>query len=65
MNGREVLDRKRDEQSFNNSYSLGKVLGSGAFSVVKLGTQKSTGKKVAVKIVKTGIESFIMRMQLY
>ena len=38
--------------SFEAQYTLGKKLGSGTFSVVKEGTNKQTGKKYAIKIVK-------------
>jgi serine/threonine protein kinase len=36
---------------FKDKYTLGSVLGQGSYSVVKLGTRISDGKKVAVKIV--------------
>jgi len=38
-------------KKFNKSYMLARELGSGAFSVVKLGVNKQTGENVAVKIV--------------
>mmetsp|Transcript_14305 Transcript_14305/g.21416 ORF Transcript_14305/g.21416 Transcript_14305/m.21416 type:complete len:408 (-) Transcript_14305:251-1474(-) len=36
---------------FDKMYELGEELGSGAFSVVKAGTNKATGEKVAVKVI--------------
>lgn len=36
---------------FKDKYSVGQVLGSGSYSIVKLGRRLSDGKKVAVKIV--------------
>ena len=44
-------DSSNTMQSFANTYDEGKELGSGAYSVVKVGTHKITGNKVAVKIV--------------
>ncbi len=42
--------------SFERTYRLGEKLGEGAFSVVRLGVNKQTQQKVAVKIVnKRGI----------
>jgi len=42
--------------SFKSIYSLGEILGEGAFSVVKLATNKKTKQKVAVKIIsKSGL----------
>jgi len=38
-------------RNFHKVYMLGRDLGTGAFSVVKLGVDKHTGHKVAVKIV--------------
>lgn len=38
-------------RKFNQCYMLAKELGSGAFSVVKLGIHLETSKKTAVKIV--------------
>jgi serine/threonine protein kinase len=38
-------------RKFNQCYMLAKELGSGAFSIVKLGIHLETGKKTAVKIV--------------
>mmetsp|Transcript_6791 Transcript_6791/g.14531 ORF Transcript_6791/g.14531 Transcript_6791/m.14531 type:complete len:365 (+) Transcript_6791:34-1128(+) len=38
-------------KKFNKAYMLARELGSGAFSIVKLGVNKSTGENVAVKIV--------------
>jgi serine/threonine protein kinase len=38
-------------KTFNKSYLLARELGTGAFSVVKLGVNKATGESVAVKIV--------------
>ncbi len=44
--------------SFEQTYRLGEKLGEGAFSVVRLGVNKQTQQKVAVKIVnKRGISS--------
>ena len=34
-----------------DSYELSKELGSGTFSVVRLGVHKPTGRKVAVKVI--------------
>jgi len=34
------------------SYTLGKVLGRGAFSVVKEGKRKTDGARFAVKVIK-------------
>lgn len=43
-------------KTFKEAYTLGEVLGEGAFSVVKLATNKRTGQKVAVKIIhKSGL----------
>lgn len=41
----------RGTKTFNKSYLLARELGTGAFSVVKLGVNKATGESVAVKIV--------------
>ncbi len=40
--------------SFAREFRLGEELGSGAFSVVRLGTNVKTGEKVAVKIISKG-----------
>lgn len=37
-------------EKFEETYTLGRVLGSGAFSTVLLGTNKSSGQTVAVKV---------------
>ncbi len=37
---------------FDSVYSLGHEIGSGNFSIVRIGTHKQTGEKHAVKIVK-------------
>jgi len=39
------------EGKFGSKYKLGKELGTGAFSVVKEGTNKETGNKFAVKVI--------------
>jgi calcium/calmodulin-dependent protein kinase I len=39
------------EAAFNEKYELFKVLGTGAFSEVRLGTDKRTGKQFAIKII--------------
>jgi serine/threonine protein kinase len=36
----------------NGAYTLGKVLGTGNFATVRLGTSKTTAKEVAVKIIE-------------
>eukprot|EP01035_Chromulina_nebulosa_P037969 gene37969-51277_t len=41
----------KDAKKFNQTYMLARELGSGAFSVVKLGIHHETGQKTAVKIV--------------
>ena len=41
------------DYNFDN-YEIIKILGSGAFSQVFLGTQLSTGQKVAIKVLKSG-----------
>lgn len=41
----------REVKKFNQTYMLARELGSGAFSVVKLGIHQETGQKTAVKIV--------------
>jgi calcium/calmodulin-dependent protein kinase I len=38
-------------QAFNEKYELNRVLGTGAFSEVRLGTDRKTGKQYAIKIV--------------
>jgi calcium/calmodulin-dependent protein kinase I len=43
-----ILTENRDVHTV---YSIGKTLGSGAFSVVKLGTHRITGNTFAVKII--------------
>lgn len=43
--------RQPPVRKFNQSYLLSKELGTGAFSVVRLGINKVTGKNAAVKIV--------------
>ena len=47
---------KGKPKTFKEAYTLGEVLGEGAFSVVKLATNKQTKQKVAVKIIhKSGL----------
>lgn len=41
----------RKQTTFRQKYTISKILGEGSYSVVKLGTKISDGKKVAVKIV--------------
>ena len=38
-------------QGIDVKYEMGAVIGTGAFSTVKIGTERSTGRKVAVKII--------------
>ena len=39
-----------------SAYHLGQLLGSGSFGEVRLGTERCSGKKVAIKIIeKRGI----------
>jgi len=51
----EKQERKRifnlNDEAIEESYDLGEFLGKGTFATVKKGTNKSTGKKVAVKII--------------
>lgn len=42
---------KSSPKTVEEAYEVGKVLGRGAFSVVKLGTSKTTGEKVAIKCI--------------
>ena len=51
--GRSEAIEEFDTQNvgFEKIYKLGKVLGEGAFSVVKLGTHKKTGKQYAIKCI--------------
>jgi serine/threonine protein kinase len=42
---------KHTEAGFNECYRLGRVLGSGAFSTVRLAVDRSTGKEWACKVV--------------
>jgi len=57
-------------KKFNQSYMLARELGSGAFSVVKLGVHLETGKKSAVKIVskkklsEEDLTSLMMEIQI-
>ncbi|KAF2070104.1 hypothetical protein CYY_008578 [Polysphondylium violaceum] len=41
--------------SITKIYDMGNQIGTGKFSVVKLATEKSTGKKVAIKIMKKSV----------
>jgi Ca2+-dependent lipid-binding protein len=43
--------KERRKAQIRDFYEIGKVLGRGGFSVVKEGTNKSTGEKVAIKIL--------------
>lgn len=40
-----------DKQMLESKYQVGKEIGRGGFSVVQEGTEKSTGRKVAIKII--------------
>ena len=42
----------RCKLSFEETYNMGKLLGEGAFSIVREATHKETGEKLAVKIIK-------------
>eukprot|EP01114_Cavostelium_apophysatum_P003103 TRINITY_DN1283_c0_g1_i1.p1 TRINITY_DN1283_c0_g1~~TRINITY_DN1283_c0_g1_i1.p1 ORF type:complete len:492 (+),score=179.30 TRINITY_DN1283_c0_g1_i1:41-1477(+) len=44
-------EKEQKVTSIEQKYDLGKVIGRGAFSVVKIGIRKSNGKKYAVKII--------------
>lgn len=44
-------NQPKKKKKFSQCYNLGKELGSGAFSVVKLGTHEETAKNYAIKIV--------------
>ena len=39
------------EGTFQDNFTLGKKLGAGAYSTVKVGTHKNTKTKFAVKII--------------
>ena len=39
------------DQAIIDEYEIGETLGTGHFSKVKLGTNKKTGEKVAIKII--------------
>jgi len=47
----EKIPVKKGPLKIEDSYEMGKVLGRGAFSVVKLGIRKTNGKKYAVKCI--------------
>ena len=47
-------ETERPESDFREAYKVGKTLGKGAFSTVKLATRRDDGKKYAVKIMKHG-----------
>mmetsp|Transcript_7263 Transcript_7263/g.10807 ORF Transcript_7263/g.10807 Transcript_7263/m.10807 type:complete len:389 (-) Transcript_7263:369-1535(-) len=53
MGGAPSLGKKASKgvKKFNQTYMLARELGSGAFSVVKLGIHLETGQKTAVKVV--------------
>lgn len=57
-------------KKFHKTYMLARELGSGAFSVVKLGINKTTGESVAVKIVpkkklsEEDLQSLSMEIQI-
>lgn len=38
--------------SFEEQYTLGKVIGSGTFSVVRIAVHKPTGQRYAIKCIK-------------
>eukprot|EP01121_Diplochlamys_sp_Union-15-3_P018022 TRINITY_DN6472_c0_g1_i4.p1 TRINITY_DN6472_c0_g1~~TRINITY_DN6472_c0_g1_i4.p1 ORF type:complete len:429 (-),score=74.81 TRINITY_DN6472_c0_g1_i4:74-1360(-) len=44
-------EETKEKPKVHDLYTFGKVLGQGGFSVVKLGTLKSTGEEFAIKIV--------------
>lgn len=41
----------KESQSFDETFTLGKVLGEGAFSVVRAAVNKQTGEQVAIKCI--------------
>lgn len=49
--GNGIVSSKPSVRKFNQCYMLARELGSGAFSVVRLGVNKQTGQNTAVKIV--------------
>jgi serine/threonine protein kinase len=51
---------KHTEAGFKERYSLGRVLGSGAFSTVRLAVDRSTGKEWACKVVNEEAERAVL-----
>ena len=47
-----LSEMKTSDAKFSKVYTIGEELGSGAFSVVRVATNKETGKRYAVKIIK-------------
>jgi len=43
-------------------YDVGKTLGSGASCKVKIATDSETGRKVALKIMKPGVDSRVISL---
>ena len=48
----QLSQMKTSDAKFSSIYSLAEELGTGAFSVVRLATNKETGKIFAAKIIK-------------
>jgi len=48
---KEKEKKDKTKGNINEMYSFGKVLGKGGFSVVKLATNKETGKQAAIKVI--------------
>lgn len=45
---------EREAETFSKKYQLGKVVGEGAHGIVKLGVNRESSAKVAVKICRSG-----------
>ena len=53
MSSEKHADPAEIPASLTDTYDIGETLGTGHFSKVKLGINKSTKEKVAIKIIKT------------
>lgn len=51
VNTDNILDKPPGSRSIEQEYELGKVLGKGAFGVVRMATSKTTGEKFACKSI--------------
>ncbi len=54
MSGQVGISQSKGDESKFEKYSLGSVIGKGSYAIVRMGTNKETNIKVAIKVYDKG-----------